>query len=157
MTDKPAEQLKTEARCPDMEQRIEQWQKWARDVDDDSLTPLDLECVADYIDKLQRTLLGHVLFTIDIAMRGDVMADDDVRQTLENAKTFVNRFIVHDGEAKPYSVRDGQVMLEQAEDLNRRAADLMRDACLRYNGPQDDGLHGAVDKWLDDFKGRRLP
>ena len=82
---------------------------------------------------------------------GQRQAYIDTKIALAEAERFINRFIIHDGEAKPYSVREGQVMLEQAEDLNRRAADILRDACLRYNGPQDDGLHRAVGKWLDDY------
>jgi len=73
---------------------------------------------------------------------------------LATAQRFINRFIIHDGEARPYSVREGQLMLERAEELNRRAETLLRDATLRYNGPQDDGLHRTVSEWLSDLRAR---
>lgn len=40
-----------------------------------------------------------------------------MREVLATANRFINRFIIHDGEARPYSVREGQLLLEKAEQL----------------------------------------
>lgn len=58
-----------------MKDKIAKWQKWARDPSDDSTTPVDMEVVADYIDRLEN-LQNGVAFSLEyIARETKALAD----------------------------------------------------------------------------------
>ena len=57
------------------------------------------------------------------------------------ANRFINRFIVHDGEARPYSVRDLQLELERAE----ADRDQYRDVLLSKHGGEPLALLDELD------------
>jgi hypothetical protein len=79
------------------------------------------------------------------------MADamrDELVDKLAIAERFINRFIVHDGEARPYSVREGQLMLEKAEAQIQEGEQLVSELLLREPGPQDEVLWRRFKAWL---------